>query len=1053
MERSLGNAPLSNGGGFSCGGDGRGRLSGQMNGAQVYSQQSLHDSPQRAKQVFISHAGNGSMKMLFALPLGKYLDALGVSNFVDHRHLEPTVAADEEIKFQLKNAPVFVALIDEYYYLQSGWCMHELNCAINRPDCAVFPVFLSDIKDIRKKGILGQEEILKTVARITGWEVIKHKEFVVEMLAVSIAHKFRHGEFLNSSKFASESTAGTLKDELYSRISTDIALPMLRSARQIQRDRAAEYLEGTRAWLFVMLDQWCKNSSKQVFALTACSGVGKSVCVARWINQSQFGIGGFYFFQREDMRRSSIQNAISCLSSQLRTSITGFALLKEPTQEEIVQSDPLTLFNWLIAEPAKASHKNHYENRSKDPVVVVIDALDECSDPSTFLKDVVFMWQEKLPSWLKLVVTTRNDRSTVTKLKKKWWVQVEEIDQNYHSHQKDLECYAASILKDKVEPSGALDAAVRIFVQRSQGLFVYLSVLKDHIDHLERECTGKFFLDINDIRQFPHKLEDVYEKYFGRFKNDLSEDDDKIQHSIYQTTLGSIVAARIPLPVDVLEKLLEKRCGGATDKINGIVKSAQKLCQKLTANCNGLKLVHQTMLEYLVDNESDRGLKVDEKCAHEELGNWCFENQSHEYALHHMLYHLDKAGLKDKVQEVLTVDSWFSKIKDLPFGVKETLFQVVEKHIGEHTCDHLSKENKLKTRTVLYQVLEIQGKYKDAVQVCEGVLKCFQGDLASSMNHLGTVLYQVLQNQGKFQDAVQACKGVLKCFQGGNGDDKVHKAHWLANLATSMSHLEEYKQAETNLLEAINIFNKCFGPEDTNVINCRKQLASILHAQGDLDGAASIYRQVLAVEEKKYDGDNRPQPEVAITLNNLALVLREQKNLVESEEMLRKVLKFGKEHYGETHPKVAITLNNLGVLLGNQEKFGESEAMLREALTFGMEYYGDKHPRVAETLNNLALILSEQEGKLDEAIQKHEQVLAIEVKLYGEEAEDVLERQRTLSSLRMKRAGKRKIDAVYGISNARRSTLSVPTGLRKSVLQSRFIKPKEGVKKKRKSGR
>ena len=54
----------------------------------------------QGKQVFISHPGNGSVKALCAMPLSRYLAKLGVTNFVDHRHLEPGMAADKERDFQ-----------------------------------------------------------------------------------------------------------------------------------------------------------------------------------------------------------------------------------------------------------------------------------------------------------------------------------------------------------------------------------------------------------------------------------------------------------------------------------------------------------------------------------------------------------------------------------------------------------------------------------------------------------------------------------------------------------------------------------------------------------------------------------------------------------------------------------------------------------------------------------------------------------------------------------------------------------------------------------------
>ncbi len=167
------------------------------------------------KKVFISHAGDGGVKSGWALPIGESLDILGVSNFVDHRHLGHGARADAKMKRQLYTAKAIIILLDHHHFFESTYCLQELNIAIERErneECRIFPVFLSDIKRIKEKA---QEKGQSTAfLRITGWEEQKDKQVRPETIAVSVAHYFEHGEGLNSDTIATLDTAKELWDKL-----------------------------------------------------------------------------------------------------------------------------------------------------------------------------------------------------------------------------------------------------------------------------------------------------------------------------------------------------------------------------------------------------------------------------------------------------------------------------------------------------------------------------------------------------------------------------------------------------------------------------------------------------------------------------------------------------------------------------------------------------------------------------------------------------------------------------------------------------------------------
>ena len=61
---------------------------------------------------------------------------------------------------------------------------------------------------------------------------------------------------------------------------------------------------------------------------------------------------------------------------------------------------------------------------------------------------------------------------------------------------------------------------------------------------------------------------------------------------------------------------------------------------------------------------------------------------------------------------------------------------------------------------------------------------------------------------------------------------------------------------------------------------------------------------------------------------------------------------------GPNHPDVAMSLNNLAVLYGDQGRYADAEPLYKRSLAIKEKALGPDHPDVAESLNNLAELLS-----------------------------------------------------------------------------------------------
>jgi len=156
-------------------------------------------------------------------------------------------------------------------------------------------------------------------------------------------------------------------------------------------------------------------------------------------------------------------------------------------------------------------------------------------------------------------------------------------------------------------------------------------------------------------------------------------------------------------------------------------------------------------------------------------------------------------------------------------------------------------------------------------------------------------------------------------------------------------------------------------------------IGEVYRALGQYDKAEQMHRSARAAQ-------SRPgvHAEVATSISDLALVLRDQGKFAEAELLQRQVLVLRRQALGPEHPEVAMALNNLALVLRSENKFSEAESLHREALAMQRKLSGDASPAVATSLNNLALTLRD-EGKFTQAEDAFRQALAIQRHALGEQ--------------------------------------------------------------------
>ena len=147
------------------------------------------------------------------------------------------------------------------------------------------------------------------------------------------------------------------------------------------------------------------------------------------------------------------------------------------------------------------------------------------------------------------------------------------------------------------------------------------------------------------------------------------------------------------------------------------------------------------------------------------------------------------------------------------------------------------------------------------------------------------------------------------------------------------------------------------GPEHPDVATSLDNLAILYHSEGKYALAEPMYQRALKIWEMTF-GPNHP--DVATSLNNLASLYEDQGLYVRAEPLYENALKSWETASGPNHPDVATALNNLALLYQVQGKYARAEPLYERALKIREEAFGSSHPDIATSLNNLASLYEDQ---------------------------------------------------------------------------------------------
>ncbi|THG93580.1 hypothetical protein EW026_g7692 [Hermanssonia centrifuga] len=429
--------------------------------------------------------------------------------------LSPIVKKTDFSAF-IKNVEVFVGIVDTiaevHPYAKMAWLLVKgvytiVQDQIHRDD-KVKDLFLQMaslyeiVENLRLQledgGIKSSTELLSRISKQT----VNCCYFIRDYASPGLMKRMAKSTFATVDKRILEYTDAfkSLKDEFHGNLHVETRVIVSLVLKGVERlettvdlndmsyypsslGPSKRCLFGTREEPLERMTTWANSDSQDhpsILVLTGPAGTGKSALAHTMAHQFREleRLGSSFGFDRNESTRSikllfpTIARDLADLNDDIRNALWA-AVGKS---KEIRMTQDLSLqFENLIAKPLKSIVLS-------GPVLVVIDALDECGDAGTReqLLSILKTCADNFPPNLRLLITTRPEDDILTHLQDAPHILIWRLDNISSSIEtsEDIRLYTHYHLISSRKPKldGIDDECCRRLVTMSQGLFQWASV-------------------------------------------------------------------------------------------------------------------------------------------------------------------------------------------------------------------------------------------------------------------------------------------------------------------------------------------------------------------------------------------------------------------------------------------------------------------------------------------------------------------------------------------------------------------------------------------------
>ena len=366
-----------------------------------------------------------------------------------------------------------------------------------------------------------------------------------------------------------------------------------------------------REWIFRKLENILSTTGVRGVQLIADPGWGKSAIMKRLIHSSSSStvihenIIGYHFCEYDEKSTRDGKQFVKNLVK----------LIGEKIPELQVQSNceekPMKCFEKAILEPLKKIN-----DAKRKTSFILIDALDECLEKEdghqSIIVNILNRRVHDLPTWVKLIVTSRNQTLTSGKISKNKAFSTLNINIEDQRNEQDLRTYAEQTLQNFSTETSSMEDVLRIkhllhlALKFSKGNFLFLETI---IKHWQK------YPDRMNVQNIPESLGDIYATSFSeRYKDgDISD---------FEPLLEVLLAAKSPPTLSELGEILNYYY-----KKYNTLKVANKLSEYFKSDINQgpLEFHHQLFAEWLINQtHGSNGIVIQISKGHQYIVDYLF---------------------------------------------------------------------------------------------------------------------------------------------------------------------------------------------------------------------------------------------------------------------------------------------------------------------------------------------------------------------------------------------------------------------------------------------
>lgn len=802
-----------------------------------------------------------------------------------------------------------------------------------------------------------------------------------------------------------------------------------------------------RAWLFDDIKDWQEDpKGEAVYVLQGNAGVGKSAISAH-LSNFRGSVFGIHFCKYNDVSTHSTNNLVRTMAFQLASrNRTYCAKLINALSDEKYSDKKLLnipgeqLFDELIVALVKGLKVDDTRERR----MFIIDGLDEATvNGENAILELISKKFSELPSWLRVLVTSRPEASIVEALPDTYVLNADD-----ERNKDDVASFLRKGL-GKVPAlannDDALDKAVTVATDRSDGVMLYASELL--------RAVGEGYVDPLNPDDFPKGLGSLYLLSLKRhYPNNQ-------QYHEGQPAVADLLELIAGSPMPITERLLMGIGNINADQLKNILDPLHTLLvrnPKPGEHADTIELFHKSFADWLIQDEHEHPYLLNGDGA-KTIGEFLYstfksiEDQDLNKVSHEFLEDIDTllppclsaTASWGEPNDLEALWSWFYNRGRYNAAIVpiERALDIKKERLGEQDLDTLSVMNDLASTLQMHgDLFGALGHQEKVLEARKEALGEEHLDTLTSMHNLASTLRQMWQLQeartiqervldvltnkdsgsefqalrllltgmsnlaltivelGDVDQAIEISSQAVELLKRVAGDEHPDTLVAMNNLASSLVKAGELSVAQDIMEQVLEGQKIALGLTHHNTLRCMDLLGSILSKQGQYE-RASIF-QNLALKELKMQLGDEHQSTLTV-MGNLALTLYEQKRFDDARQYQEHVSTKLSQTLGTSHPKTLLAMSNLAVTLFELENTDAALELQEQALKKSQRICGEKHP---DSINFMQILIAFYlaQGELSKALELSEVVTQNLRDVYGEANKKTLDSVNSLALLLLK---------------------------------------------------